>query len=368
MKLELNSTDWQDVLGDNNAQSAYTTFHNKICDIFYRNCPMRQIKHKKNLQKSPWITSGILKSIHRKNVLYSSYKQSPTYHNSLRYRSFKNKLTTVVRKAKALYYKNYFDQNKANSKKIWSGINSILNKGFSNTNDTGISGKLTDKQNDPNNIQICANNFNDFFTSIGENLASKIGAPTNNFHSYLSDVNIQDTFILHPVSHEEVITIIYSLPCKKSSGYDEITNDVLKHICNYIVDPLTHILNLSFSEGVFPDELKIAKVIPIYKSGSVDDLSNYRPVSILPAISKIFERLAYNRLSAFVNKNSLLYSGQYGFRKDHSTYMAALKVVDDIVCNLDNRISTVALFVDLSKAFDTINHNILERKLYIYGI
>lgn len=170
------------------------------------------------------------------------------------------------------------------------------------------------------------------------------------------------------MSREEVITIIYSLPCKKSSGYDEITNDVLKHICNYIVDPLTHILNLSFSEGVFPDELKIAKVIPIYKSGSVDDLSNYRPVSILPAISKIFERLAYNRLSAFVNKSSLLYSGQYGFRKDHSTYMAALKVVDDIVCNLDNRISTVALFVDLSKAFDTINHNILERKLYIYGI
>ncbi|KAJ8038637.1 hypothetical protein HOLleu_16116 [Holothuria leucospilota] len=81
MKLELNSTDWQDVLGDNNAQSAYTTFHNKICDIFHRNCPMRQIKHKKNLQKSPWITSGILKSIRRKNVLYSSYKQSPTYHN-----------------------------------------------------------------------------------------------------------------------------------------------------------------------------------------------------------------------------------------------------------------------------------------------
>ena len=101
----------------------------------------------------------------------------------------------------------------------------------------------------------------------------------------------------------------------------------------------------------------------MYKSGDSDIVSNYRPVSILPAISKIFERLVYNRLFNFINKHNLLYTGQYGFRKNHSTYMAALKFVDDIVCNLDNRASTVALFIDLSKAFDTINHSILLKKI-----
>ena len=206
------------------------------------------------------------------------------------------------------------------------------------------------------------------FTSIGESLAANIDDVNQNFSTYLNDISVLGTFILHHVNRDEVISCILNLQGEKSPGYDGITNAILKLIYGTIVDLLTHILNLSFSEGYFPNELKIAKVIPIYKSGDADLVSNYRPVSVLSAISKIFERLVYSRLATFIDQNNLLYSSQYGFRKGHSTYMAALKFTDDIAFNLDNGISTVALFIDLSKAFDTINHTILLNKLYIYGI
>ena len=123
MRTELSATDWSDVFRDNNVQSAFTTFNNVLCDIFYRNCPMRRLKSKKKLQKSPWITSGILKSIRKKNILYCAYKRDPTDQNLVHYRVYKNMLTRIVRNVKKSYYNDYFHNNKSNSKQIWAGIN-----------------------------------------------------------------------------------------------------------------------------------------------------------------------------------------------------------------------------------------------------
>ena len=131
---------------------------------------------------------------------------------------------------------------------------------------------------------------------------------------------------------------------------------------------LTHIVNLSLQQGIFPSELKIANIISIFKAGDTEIIGNYRPVSLLSTVSKVFERAFYKRLSSFISKQKLLYDLQFGFREAHSTHMAVLKLLDNVIDSLDRGEYSAAIFLDFSKAFDTVNHSILLQKLNHYGI
>ena len=128
--------------------------------------------------------------------------------------------------------------------------------------------------------------------------------------------------------------------------------------------PLKHIFNLSLLNGVFPDSMKIARVIPLFQSGNTKEFSNYRPISLLPQFSKILEKMYHS----FIDSNQVLYKSQYGFRKQMSTSLAIIELVEEITNSLDNHESTVGFFIDLKKAFDTVDHSILIEKLYHYGI
>ena len=151
-------------------------------------------------------------------------------------------------------------------------------------------------------------------------------------------------------------------------GHDEIRASTLKSVSPYIVEPLAYICNLSISQGVFPSKLKIANVLPLYKADDPFLFNNYRPVSLLNVLSKVFERIMYNRVSEFLETLKILVNFQFGFRKWHSSYMTLLTLMDKLISSLERKEFVIGIFLDFSKAFDTVDHAILLQKLSHYGI
>ena len=170
------------------------------------------------------------------------------------------------------------------------------------------------------------------------------------------------------IDEDAINKIIYNLPPKSSSGCDGISTKLLKVIAPVIIKPLTLLINQVLNTGTFPDKLKIAKVIPIFKKGDPSLFENYRPISLLPAISKVLEKIIALQLSSYFEKNKLLFDNQYGFRPKHSTEHAALELIDRITPKMDTNEIPLNIFLDLSKAFDTIDHSILLNKLKYYGL
>ena len=189
------------------------------------------------------------------------------------------------------------------------------------------------------------------------------------FETYLdSNTRSDPNFHFIPVDEKLVLALITNLLNKTSSGIDNIFNKLLKQIKHIIVQPLTLIINQSLTSGIYPDKFKISKVTPLHKKDDRTAISNYRPISLLPTMSKIIERVIHSQLYAYFNENNLITEQQYGFRPRHSTELAALKLTDAIMYELDRSLIPFAIFLDLSKAFDTLNYKVLLYKLKYYGL
>ena len=247
----------------------------------------------------------------------------------------------------------------------WKTINEILTKNQTKNkfptvfNDNGSM--ITDKVN-------IANKFNVFFTNIGEKIAKGINYDGNMTYGHYLNKDIHSSFTFMNIDEDAINKIIYNLPPKSSSGRDGISTKLLKVIAPVIIKPLTLLINQVLNTGTFPDKLKIAKVIPIFKKGDPSLFENYRPISLLPAISKVVEKIIALQLSSYFEKNKLLFDNQYGFRPKHSTEHAALELIDRITNKMDTNEIPLNIFLDLSKAFDTIDHSILLNKLKYYGL
>ena len=261
------------------------------------------------------------------------------------------------------YYASKLLQVKDNMGKAWKILNSMTNRNGNKKCIERIE-KGSISVSDPSAI---AEEFNNFFTNLGPDLAKQIQPSASNPLEFLKDTYSNSMFF-QPTTAEEISDIISSLKNSSSAGHDNIPTKLIKICSNELVGVLAHINNESLVEGVFPDSLKIARVIPIHKNGDTKLVSNYRPISLLSAFSKIAEKIVYTRLEKYLSAHSILHKNQFGFRSKHSTCMALLELIDKLSVSIDSRDVTVGVFIDLAKAFDTVDHRILLAKLQHYGI
>ena len=364
LKTNMANYKWNDLFKlTDNANTAYDKFIKTFSTMLDKYTPFKRKRKFRNKSSLPWITRDIIKMINKKNRLYKKYMNKRTNQNKTKYKTLNNKVNKALRTAKKNYFSNQIENEKRNIKNTWKILNNALNKNQYKPCNTefNLDGRII------NNPSEVSDHFNDFFINVGPNQASQI--PNNDIHfsTYMNNYN-ESSMFFSPTTEEEVIRLIKNLDAKKSTGHDNISILIIKKLANELSIPLTYIFNLSLSSGIVPDQLKIARVVPIHKKESKDVFSNYRPISVLPGFSKILERLVFNRCISFLNKHKILYDDQFGFRPKHSTNMAIIKLIDKIVQATNNDEITAGLFLDLSKAFDTIQHDILLDKMAHYGI
>ena len=339
---------------------------NKLLD---NHIPLKKISNKNfKLKFKPWITTGILKSLKKRRDFHNRFIRAKNIENKQElyscFKKYRNMLVTLIRKSKENYFSKYFSDNVKNLRQTWKGIRNIIE--MKKNTDSSPTSIIKDGKSvtDPSEI---ASLFNSYFSSIGETLQGKIHTSHIHFSKYLKNPNMHSLF-LSPTNNVEVMNLISSFKNGKASGPNSIPTPVLKHLNAEISVILSELFNLSFSSGVFPDILKTSSVLPLFKKGSKLACGNYRPISLLSNISKLLEKLMYSRLYNFLNIYNCIFELQFGFRDKFSTSHALVSITEKIREALDTGHFACGIFIDLQKAFDTVDHNILVSKLEYYGV
>ena len=370
--LDYSKIEWTEVIDTERKDVNFSTenFLNKFNELLNSHMPLRKITQKEFKQRyKPWISYEIINKIKEKNKTLKKYKNSKKSNRKTelyaKFKDLKNEITDMTRTAKKSHCKNYFTRNKNNLRKIWKGIKEIINIKSKNYDYPTC---LQVGDNNITNPTTISNTFNDYFTSIASEILKKRKYNgSKSYQDFLAN-RLLENFIFEECDENEIKSIISSFDMNKSAGPNGIPTPILYLLKDQICTPLKEIFNLSFSTGQHPNLFKISKTIPIYKKGSRLLVSNYRPISLLSNLNKILEKIVHHRLYKFLENSQSIYSLQFGFRKKHSTNHALIDITETIRQALDNKNIACGIFVDLQKAFDTVNHDILIGKLAHYGI
>ena len=344
--------------GSDSAENIYSFFDKSFKTLYDKwFIKIHKSSGNNSLLRSDWISIGVAKSSDTKNRLYDIWVMNKTRVNWNKYVDYKRVFDAIRSKEKFDYFDKCLKANQYDLKKTWKLINGLLGRKRSN--------RLLAFPN-----QDAAHNFNSYFVNIANDLLLKTYGETANadltdFNKYMPERNINELSDIEFTS-EEIKNIISKLNNSKGTYYSP---RVLKLLSTTLSPLLADIFNKCANEGYFPKELKAAKIIPLYKNkGSISDISNYRPISMLPVFAKIFEKLIHKNVSDFFNKHNIFCNNQFGFRSKHSTFHALVSAVENLHDAIDNKNFTLGIFIDFSKAFDTVRHNILLEKLKNYGI
>ena len=368
LNTHLQDIDWNGHLTSNDVSENFNRLHTIIKNTLDDKAPKRTVRiSRKRKFTEPWMTTAIEEMARKKRSLYKRVlKRYSTEADKEQYKQHCNAYNRMKRVAQESYYRKKASDFKNNTKMLWKLINSV-------TKTTKQSGSIIShitvdgvKITKPQNI---ADNFGQFYSTLGSNLASNIDNDHLDIDRYLSKIprNLH-SMLLMPTSQQEVCSVIESLPSKSSSGHNEVSNILLKLLKPSLTYPLTLIFNQSLYTGVFPQSMKTAEVIPLYKNKAADQLENYRPISLLLTMSKVLEKIVHKRVTKFLDKHNVLYSSQYGFRNHRSCEQAVQELLANILQAREDNSRIASVFMDLSKAFDTLNHNLLLRKMERYGI
>jgi len=358
----LNESDFSAVYSCNDSSVAFRQFSALLVEKFNYYCPIKTktISPKKLLK--PWITPNILQLMKRRDNLYRLHRNGVIPLDTCkRYRNF---VTKEIKKSKKQYFTDVFNRYTNDTKKTWNIINNILRP--SNNKLNSKIKEIISNNNIYTDKGEIANTMNSYFCNIGKNINDSINDNGINPTEYI-DADLPNSFFFVPTSTNSIKNVISSLKNKKAK-LTEIPVQVIKYLSPIISPIISHIINISLNSGQFPDELKIARVTPIHKAGDKTNMSNYRPISILPTFSKIFEKIVYYQLYSFLERHNILTNCQYGFRNRKSTTQALLNQCQYLYSKIDNDEYVISLFLDFRKAFDCVDHEILMGKLERYGI
>ena len=345
--------DWEILYNIENVNDAWDFFVEKIYEVINIMCPLKEFNIKN--KKDPWITNEILESIRDKDILLKRAKLSGDDQDWAHARRARNIVNANIKNLKADFIKTNLNQHQGDSKKFWKDIQNIL--------------PMKNKSNQPNftlknddgelvfDCKTASNMINEFFTGIGPKLAQAFdgdfGTPNDDQMENMT------------VNEDEVICWCKEININKSSAIENLSTNVLKLSFLTLSRQLTYIFNLSLATSIVPKSWKIATVTPLFKSGDVSQCNNYRPISVLPLPGKILEKIVHKRLNNFFEMNNILDPHQ---GKNQSTTNTTAKFLNTVYEAINNNEYSIATYIDFSKAFDTVPHDILLKKLKIYGI
>lgn len=364
LKNCLQGAKWDDVLNSWDSDRCASIFVDRFKSILIGCTKTKIITCKKKIIK-PWITMGILTSIRNRNKL----KRECTLNNNnlillQRYNNYRSMLSKLIKNAKYSFYKKLAQKNLKDPKKLWRVVREATND---HNTQSEIKSIISSDNIELSSKKQIADEFNNYFSKIGKKLAQKI----KNSVVLVEEQGIQrvtKSCYLNPITDTELIKEINNLKNKVKGGKDCISSDLVKKYKEYLIKPLSHLVNVVFSTGIFPEIFKTATIIPLYKQGDKKSTNNYRPIALTSTISKLLEKCIKLRMLSFLEKNKLLNENQFAFRENSSTENALCRVTETILRKLDQGKKVIGIFLDLQKAFDTVAHQILLKRLNCMGI
>lgn len=357
---DLQSLDWSDIYWSPNISAMWENFVSKFLGVVNKHAPL--VERKVRGQQIPWMNDEIRQMIHNRDHYKRIANKSQNDIDWENYKNLRNLVNSTIKRAKKDCYDMLFRESANDTNKLWSTIKKVLPA----KNQTKINSLKDENGTELKDAKDIANCFNAFFSTIGSKLAEKF----NQSDSLVENDSMDDipSFKFENVPEESILKQLKKLDIKKATGLDQLHPKFLKMAAEHINRPLAYILNKSLSTGDIPDGWKKAKVSPIHKSNDIENPSNYRPISVIPICMKIFEKVVHKQLYEHLAENDLLSQYQNGFRPGHSTCTALLDVTDYLKTNMDQGQVTGVVYLDLKKAFDTVDHKLLLTKLLRYGI